>query len=439
VTTPFLDRARVEAALTSLPVRLVVPLVLLAAHLVLATESGVRFGAPFNAAPGQPPAFVNPVTDRAPERWNRLVISRWDTGHYLNLGVRGFEACPPRGQPGYLSMDMRCDLAFYPTYGFLARWASLGGLIPIDYAMLILSLAASYVFLFLWTGPALVSRLGVGRTWLSLLLYNAFTTAFALVTAQTEPLTLAFTLGAFVALSRERRALAAFLAGAATSMRVTGAATGIAMGLALLVDFWEQERARPAGVPAGVALRLRQAGVLLACGWGLLGLMGFFAWRFGDPLAYVHAHNAAFHHDAASGSLLWPDPEWLTASIEHPLHEGVWLAAALIWFLLGRKQAMAPFPRRERVFWYGLFGTTLAIPVLSLISLSFVGMNRYLLLALPLFFAMASAMRRNAVLIALWIGLSAFHYWNVDLCTYTGGPGQRTLEICHTKHWVGHI
>ena len=98
-----------------------------------------------------------------------------------------------------------CNLAFYPTYGLVGRYVGKVTRLPIDVAMLAVSLVASFLFLFLWTGRELTSRLGVGTTYLALICFNAYTTGYCLTTVQTEPLTLALALGAYVAFARRRR------------------------------------------------------------------------------------------------------------------------------------------------------------------------------------------------------------------------------------------
>jgi hypothetical protein len=405
---------RLRALVRTLPFRMALALAIVAVHLALVTHSGaVRYGVPFNAAPGNPPRFDDPAHDREMRNWKRLVVSRWDAGHYINLGLRGYQYCPPRQPDGHLAIDgTTCDLSFYPTYGLLGRLVSLGGVIPIDYALLAISLISSFVFLTLWTGPALVDRLGLGGTYLSLLLFNTFTTGFSLVSVQTEPLTLVLTLGAFVALSRRSWALAGLLAGATSAMRITGAATGLACGLGIVVQAWLER-------PLPRSEWVRRGAAILLCGWGLLVIMGYHLFRFGDALAYVHAHGSAFHHEISLLSLLQPRTEWLTHSMETQLHEGVWLVGSLLWFALGHRAALRRFPPAERAFWYGLFWGVVAIACL--------GMNRYLLVALPLFFSMTETLRRRPLALALWLIVSCWHYWQIDVCVYTGGMG----ASCH--------
>ena len=45
-------------------------------------------------------------------------------------------------------------------------------------------------------------------------------------------------------------------------------------------------------------------------------------------------------------------------------------------------------------------------------------MDRYWLLILPLFFAMAQVLRRAPAALVLWLALSSWAYWNIDLCDY---------------------
>jgi hypothetical protein len=93
---------------------------------------------------------------------------------------------------------------------------------------------------------------------------------------------------------------------------------------------------------------------------------------------------------------------------------------------------------REQAFWYAIYFATVGIATVGMMPLSLAGMSRYLLLALPMFFAMAAAMRPRPLLALLWLAMTAWHSWNVDLCTYTGGMGDHVLAVCHTAHWIRH-
>jgi hypothetical protein len=419
-------RDRLESIVRSNPFPVAVALAILAAHLAAHAYSGAsRFGVPFNASPGNPPAFRNPAADAAPERWNRLVVSRWDAGQYVELGLRGYDHCPPRAATPYPAVGSPvCNLSFYPTYAFLGRLLSSAAHLPIDYALLAIALVASFLFLFLWTGPALVERMGLAETYISLLLLNVFTTGFTLVSPQTEPLTLVLTLGSFIALRRRWWLLAGFLAGATSAMRVTAVATGLACAAAIAVEIYVD------APPSRREWARRIAGMALS-GWGAVALMTYHHFRFGDARAYLHAHEHAFRHEPSLKSLLLPKTEWLVHSMQQQVHEGVWLVLALIWFLLGHRQAMRRFRAPEQAFWYVLFLGVVGIASYGQVSIWLQGMNRYLLLALPLFFSMAALLRPRPLALAFWVLISAWHYWNVDMCAYTGGPGMHCLQVCH--------
>ncbi len=418
--------AALGARATTVPFRLLVALLVLAVQFFVAVRSGDRFGAPFNRAPGHPPSFRDPAHERVPANWDRLVVARWDSGQYIELGLRGYRYCPPRG-PALPVSAGTCNLEFYPTYGLVGRWVGALTGMPIDFALLTVSLVCSFLFLFLWTGRELTQRLGVAETYLALLLFNTFTTGYCLVTIQTEPLTLALAMGAFVAFARRRHLLGALLAGATSGVRITGVAIGLAYAAGLLV---EQLR-RPGWTRRDWA---RLAGLALLCGWGELTLMAVHAVRFGDALAYVHAHGAAFKHDPSLSAVLWPDPEQLVKAIDYPLHEALWWVAALFWYLLGRRETLARFPPEQRTFWALTFWVTIGIATIGMLPIAMAGMSRYLLLALPLFFAMAVVMKPRPALLVAWLVASIWHYWNIDLCTYTGGMGWHVLKVCHEGH-----
>jgi hypothetical protein len=425
---------RFRRALQAVWFRAALALLCLAGHLAaVGASNAIRFHGHFNTAPGQAPAFAHP-RDAEAQHWNRLAVSRWDSGNYISIALRRYSLCPDSSLRGadLRALGPTCNFSFYPTYPLLGWVASLGARIPIDYALWGLSLAASLVFLFLWTGPVLVDRIGLGPTYVSFAVFNLFTTGFLLVAVQTEPLALLLTLGAFLALARRWVLLGAVLAGAATAIRITAVATGMAYAIALVaLTIWERPRELPAW--------LRRGAEIILSGWGVLTLLVYYGLRFGDPFLYLHAHAQSFHHEVSLLQLVLPEPERILTSIEHPLHEGVWLAAALLWFALGHRQTLDRFPRVERVFLYALFILSIGVAAYGSIGLAFAGMNRYLLLCLPLFLVIAVVAARKPLLLALWLTFSVWHYWNSDLCEYSGGPGDRTLRQCCQDHWIGRI
>jgi hypothetical protein len=407
--------------------RAVLATLCLALHLAaLVAFAHARFGQPWNRAPDQPPAFATP-TAQAPARWNRLVASRWDAQHYVNLALRGYDRCPTQTRrTGALPAPptMLCDLAYYPGYALAGRIASLGGRVPVDYALLLVSLASSWIFFFLWTGPEIVGALGLRATLVALACFNLFTTGFTVATVQTEPLLLAASLGAFVLAQRGRLVPAAIAAGLATGVRVSGGAVGLAMVAFVAVDAWRSRPLRPSD------WAVRAAACALSF-WGLAAMLAYDGVALHDPLIYFHAHEASFGHAPKLTALLVPDTRWLLASLVSQLHEGVVLAAALVWLGLGIVEAAKGFTPPARAYWYALTAGVLGVSMLGTVSRSFIGMNRYLLVAIPLFFAMGKLLERRRLALAVWLVLSAWHYWNVDLCFYVGDQGEETVRRCH--------
>jgi hypothetical protein len=421
----------IERVLGTLWFRSLFAIVCLALHLEAATTMGEqRFGVPFNAAPSSAPAFADVKHDREARNASRLVVARWDAQHYIGQALRGYTQCP---QTSVAGQDLKpylptCDLSFYPTYPLVGRVLSFGGRVPIDYALLGVSLVSSFLLFLMWTSRSITARLGMGGAYASLVIYNAFTTGFTFVAIQTEPLFLALTLAAFLAFDRRWYLLGALAAGAATSIRVSGAATGFAYGLALLVATLDERPRSP--------LAWAQRGVeLLLPGWGFFALLAYNAVRFGDALVYFHAHSQLFSHSVGFTT----DPETLVRSLDMPLHEGLFVVVTILFFLLGHRDALRRFSVPGQVFWYALVVVGLGISLLGSFGLSFSGMNRYLLQAMPIFFAMGMLMRKKPVLLCAWLAFSIWHYWQAELCIFTGGPGNHTLMQCHDAHWIGHF
>ena len=204
------------------PFRLAVALAFVAMHLItMASFAKERFDLPFNSRPDAPPVFLAPEYESVSNNWDRLAISGWDAAHYISLVLRGYSQCPKQDVREHVILPDHCNLNFYPGYAVLgAAVRSVTGL-SADYALFALALVSGVIFLFLWTDPVIVGALGVGGAYASLLAFNAFPNAFALVSIQTEPCTFLFTLGAFLAFARGHIWFAAALAGAATGMRVS--------------------------------------------------------------------------------------------------------------------------------------------------------------------------------------------------------------------------
>ncbi len=419
-----LDRASLLRLFTSIPFRVAVSLACLLFHtLFFMALAADRMNLPFNAAPDSPPAFQYP-DQPAPPNWNRLIVSRWDSQHYIDILERGYSQCPPEDLRGaalnpYL---LRCGFNFYPGYGVVGRWVGALFGLPPDYALLAVSLFASFWFVFLWTGRAMTSTFGVMNTYLALLFFNVFTTGFTLVTIQTEPLTLLSALGAFVCLRRKWWLLGAAVAGMGGALRVTGGSIGAAYGIALLAHAIISRADRPL---------IRWGRLVLAaplCAWGQLAIFIYFGLKYKDPLLYVHAHSQSYSHGISLIDTILPSPTVAMRALTMGFHEGIFVFLALLFLGLGMRRALANFPAEEKMYWYALSLLVLAVGLIGSAGLAYLGMNRYLLLVLPMFFAMAVVFRKRPVAVAIWSIFSLWHAWNVDLCVFLAQ--QQTPAYC---------
>jgi hypothetical protein len=383
------------------------------------TLAAERMKIPFNASPTEPPTIQSEFS-----HWNRLLVSRWDSLHYIAILARGFSTCPPKDLRG---ADLRsCHFHFYPGYPLVGRGIEWLFHIPGDYALWAVSLAASFLFVFLWTGPALSGALGMANTYISLFLFNVFTTGFSLVTVQTEPLALLSALGAFVCLRRRYWLLGAAVAGMGGAIRVTGGAIGVGYGLSLVVHALTERGERPLVRWGRVAL-----GAPL-CGWGQLAIFAYFWLQYKDPFLYLRAHSQVYGSEAHLLDTIWPKPTVVMHALTMGMHEGLFVFLALLFLALGMRDALARFTVVERVYWYSTSFFVLAIGLIGSAGLAYIGMNRYLLLVLPLFFSMATVLRRSYIALGLWSVLSLWHYWNVDLCVFVAE--RDTPQFCNMSY-----
>ena len=424
---------RVAKLMTSVPFRLLVAGLIVGYH-VYATISfaRARFGLPFDNAPTAPPVFTDPLHDTNPVSDRRLVVSRWDSGQYIDLALRGYTACakhPGRLTDAELADQRTCRLSFYPGYSMLGRAVRAITRWPIDYSLWAVSLLASFLLLFLWTDAAITKVMGVGATYASLLAFGLFGTSCYLVFIMSEPCTLLFTMASLVAFARGKHTLSALAAGAASAMRISGGAASMSFALAIIV-LTLRDRPRNGWVWAWRAL------LIPLSAWGALAIAGYQWSRFGDANLYVHAHAAAYGHHGGIAALTNLKAEWLIHSMDGPAHDTVWGMGLVLWFLLGHRLALRRFPGAMQTFCYALVITTLGISVFGTIDLYLTGLSRYALVAIPLFFAIGAFLKDRPVVLGLWLALCVWHSHQVDLCYYLGDVGQPGLKACHMTQWL---
>jgi hypothetical protein len=201
---------------------------------------------------------------------------------------------------------------------------------------------------------------------------------------------------------------------------------GVAFALALLVATWQERPQRRSTWIARLA-------IMALAGWGILALAVYFHVRFGDMFVYAHARTRYYHYTPSLTSIFHTKAANVAQSIWAAPNDGIWLAAGLLWFALGHKQALGGFSLVGKVYWYALYAVIVGMSAASQAELSFGGLSRYLLLAVPLFFAMASSVGNNALAIATWGILSFLHYWSVGSCFYVSEGRADREAICHMR------
>jgi hypothetical protein len=348
-----------------------------------------------------------------PVGWQRLLVARWDSQHYVSWALRGVTLCPAEDmrKSDLSSRLVYCGFNFYPGYPALgALLARVSGL-SVDLALLAWTLAGTVMLFYAWTSKFVQHALGAKATYLSLLLFNVFTTGFAVVTVQTEALTLGLMFIAMRCLSSKRFWLGALAAGAASALRVTGASIGGGFWVAVAYSMFQERRSLLHAL--GTLIPLAPIAI-----FGQLAIFAFYGLRYHDPLLYVHAHSHAYAHAPSILTLLAPAPERVLGSIQGGLHEGVFLAFGFLFLALGHRDALRRFQPTVQIFLYVSAFLWLSVSMLGTADLSFAGMNRYWLGIPLLFFSMATVLRRRPIAALVWITISLWHYWNVDLCVY---------------------
>ena len=218
--------------------------------------------------------------------WNR-----WDAANYVRIAQYGYE--------------QRVDLAFFPLFPLLI--SAIGHVLGSWSYILVGTLISNGALLgMLFLLYRLTSDLFDSRTAQYTLLYLCiFPTALFFFAAYNESLYLLFTVGAFLALQKQRWWLAGLLGMLASLTR----SVGILLVIPYLYELWvarEQVRANLRSLALGVL-----PVALIPRGTALYGL---YCWiTVGDPLAFVHVQQHSGRY------LAWP---W----------QGIWQAFSALLF-----------------------------------------------------------------------------------------------------------
>jgi len=395
--------------------RVVLAIVVSIIHLGLFARAGhVRLDLPFNSAPGERPYYSDPDAPsvmgfpRQPHHWSRLIVSRWDSEHYVGFAVRGLSACPTDGKPGQVEdfKYLQCGLGWLPAYGSIGGLLSKITTIPEDYSLVGLSVLCTILVNLLWTSAPFVKRLGKREALGTLIAFNAFPTAFYMTTPYTEAATLMLMLAGFVALANDRWVLSGFLVGASTALRASAVAGSFGFGFASLVAAYKR---RKSGDPKWWKALL---GIPL-CGWSMALQMLILKLVVGDSLAFLRARNA-FGDD--HNFLRIFDTEFYLKAFTSQHMDGVMLVGSFAIVALGIKEVVKKLGAAESVYLIVSSIVSLALAIAAVHE--YWGLNRYLLLC-PITFCCAGVLlRKHPVAFILWCVLSAMIYWHVEMCSY---------------------
>jgi len=405
-------KASLDELAGSLPFRLGIAALLACLHLAMFARAGhERLDMPFNSAPGEAPYFSNPDAPatrgypRQPHRWSRLVVSRLDAQHYIGTSVRGLTACPTNpNAPDVAYLD--CGLGWLPAWGLTGSVVTQVTGLADDVALVALSMIAAIILNMLWVSGTMFKRMGKLEAYAILLAFNVYPSAFYVVTPYTEAATIAFAIGGFIALAKERWVLAAFLVGASTALRVSAVAFAIAIGCALLMAAWQRRK-------AGTRQWWRPLLGLPLCGWGQMLTMLMLQIVLGDSNAFLRAREAfGDQHDLSRVF----DATYYVKGFAGQDMDVVIFAGMIGILALTVRQVLKRFNSVEQTFLIVSSAVTIVLVVVA--PLQYWGITRYMMLCPLAFLGMGVMARKHTAVFVLWIVLCGAFYWHVELCGY---------------------
>ncbi len=388
------------------------------AHLLVIAHAGkARLKLPFNSAPGHHLAYVDPMANslgsipREPPGWSRLIVSRFDSQHYIGFALRGLSSCPtdPKEKGwGYV----RCGLAWLPAYGVAGGIVSkVTGFEP-DVALVLISVLCAIIVNLLWICPTMIKRLGLFEAYMVLIAWNCYAGAWNLVIPTTEPVVVALALGGFVALANERWVWAGVLIGACTALRIPTASYAFALGCCFLYAAWQRHRAKtPQWWRPLVAVPL--------CGWGQFATMAVFQAKLGNWHAFFDARFA--FGDKNRLERLY-DITYYVRGFQSQCADMVIYLGLIAIMMLTWRPVLAKFGRTERMFIVIASVITTALAVAA--AMQYWGLTRYMMLCPLAFMCMGTFARRHRAAFVLWLLVSCSIYWNFEVCSYVtqGNP-----------------
>jgi len=328
---------------------------------------------------------------------------QYDTGWYVSIAEHGYD----RPQVEAFDAGQQSAVAYFPGYPIAVR--QVARLTEDDYVLaaeLTTLMCGFAVFLLFWKWCS--RRLSPAGRRTALLLLALYPYAWFLYgSGYGDVLFIAFTIGAFLLLERDRPVLAGLAGAGASASRLIGIGTIIGL-IAMVIERrhalvrteaegprrpwsgWRLDRSR---------LRLRDSGVLLSLAG--VGSYCLFLWnRVGDPIAFNTVQSAPGWNQG-TGPKTWIKYSFFADVIRGEHSYGVRLVAQALFCLLFI--IAIPFVAKRIGAAYAVYTSVIiGIPLIGTSTMQ--GFGRYLLSAFPVF-AVAGGMlaerarARRAVLV----------------------------------------
>ncbi len=309
-----------------------------------------------------------------------LPLARWDAGWYRSISVDGYFWDRATGAG---------NAAFFPLYPILVRVLAATGL-PFFWAATVLSHAAFFASVVLLQRLQTL-RSGSHAGQFELFALITFPWAFFLLAPYSEALFLALALGAFLAAHTHRWGLVALLGFLAGLTRLFGLALVPPL---LLLAF----RRDPASVAPRATAWFPRAIAAIAPAVGFASFASWLAFRFRDPLAFLHAQQSGWGRGTG-----WAGLQASIRAVADNIRDRGWLhlgPAVDLSVVLLLFAAVAYAIRSRRLVDAAYASSGLA---LILVSGSLLSAGRYALVLFPVFGLLAALGRRPV----LWAGYLA--------------------------------
>lgn len=323
--------------------------------------------------------------------------ANFDGEHYLRIAREGYRAL---------------EHAFFPLYPGLINFFSPGSY---DFSLVLTGLIISHIsflvaLLLLWQ----LVRVDFSSeiAWYTILVLLIFPTSFFFVSLYTESLFLLLSVGAFLAVRKNKWVIASLLGVLASATRIYG----ILLVPAFLME-WYQQRGKRSGLKTDAWKLLAVFVVSL----GLFWYMFFLFKTTGNPLAF-YTEQSFFGQQRFSGKIiLLPQVFWRYLKMLVTVEPGLLYARILFEFL---SSIFAIFllilgyfyKLRPSYLLYAFLGY-----ILPTLTGNFVSLPRYILALFPLFLVLGFFLRtQERWTRIIWVSLSMF-LWLIQTMLFLRG------------------